>query len=101
MNESYHRFGDHVYRVCYVTQDQLESVQNLGETAIDTGTGIPEIFISQDIRGQVLLGISIHEALHACIPNVTEECVSSTADQIASFLYSHGWRKMNDETSLL
>ena len=43
-------------------------------------------------RTQAMLNVTIHEMLHACRPELSEESVKDTADIIATALYKLGAR---------
>lgn len=53
------------------------------------------IDIAERLRGQQELDTVIHEGLHACITDMSEEAVTETASGIAAWLWAEGWRKVD------
>lgn len=51
------------------------------------------ILIDPAIRGMPLMGLLIHEALHACYFDLAEEPVNDAAQDIARLLYRFGFRQ--------
>ena len=51
------------------------------------------IRIGASLKGLELLDTCIHEALHACFPDLGEDAVDQTSEDIAVWLWAEGWRK--------
>ena len=56
----------------------------------------PKILIDQGLAGRSRLEIEIHEALHACLPQTSEESITETAKDVARILWTLGYR-IDDE----
>lgn len=56
----------------------------------------PKILIDQRLAGRSRLEIEIHEALHACLPQTSEESITETAKDVARILWTLGYR-IDDE----
>lgn len=60
------------------------------------GVASPEphntIRIRDGLKGQYLLEVCIHEALHAACWDLSEEAVTESAKDIAGILWKLGWR---------
>jgi len=52
------------------------------------------IVIERDLEKRIGLETAIHEGLHACNWNASEEKVTNTANDIARFLWNLGYRKV-------
>ena len=50
------------------------------------------IHIAANLTDQARLDTEIHEALHACLWDLSEEAVAETAESIAGFLWRVGYR---------
>ena len=50
------------------------------------------IKITTDIKHKLLLDTLIHEALHACYPDLDEEAINQSATDIAEYLWKLGYR---------
>lgn len=46
--------------------------------------------------GKALLETEIHEALHQCLPDLSEETVTTVARDLAKVLYSLSYRRTHD-----
>ena len=60
------------------------------------GTYAPEekkIVVSKSVKGVRVLEVEIHEALHACFPDASEESVTETAEDLGAMLWEMGYRK--------
>ena len=44
--------------------------------------------------GLLACDVIIHEALHACLPDLSEDAVNETASDIAKLLIKLGWSKL-------
>lgn len=53
------------------------------------------IYIADELKGETLLEVTIHEALHACDWYKDEEWVCQAGHDIARLLWRLGWRKTN------
>jgi len=53
----------------------------------------PTIRIRRNLPQRELLDTCLHEALHASLPSLSEECVTETAHDLARVLFSLGWRR--------
>ena len=51
-----------------------------------------EMWIAKRIRGLRLLEALVHESLHACFPDLTEDAVEEAGRDIAAHLWRLGWR---------
>lgn len=51
------------------------------------------IKIQSGLKGEELLEVLIHEALHACAWNLDEDAVTVTAEDIARMLWKLGYRR--------
>lgn len=56
----------------------------------------PKILIDQALTGRARLEIELHEALHACFPQTSEESVTEAARDMARILWTLGYR-IDDE----
>ena len=54
--------------------------------------GVHEIAVSTGIGQQRTLDVLIHEGLHACLPDLDEDAVAETAEDLAGLLWRLGWR---------
>lgn len=52
----------------------------------------PKILIDQGLRGRARLEIELHEACHACFPQMSEETVTEAARDMARILWTLGYR---------
>lgn len=50
------------------------------------------IRIHAGLTGQTRLDTELHEALHACLPDIDEEVVQRTATELSTFLWKAGYR---------
>lgn len=50
------------------------------------------IWLRLDQPPKDFLETVIHEALHGCLPDITEEAVTETAEDIAGMLWRYGYR---------
>ena len=57
-------------------------------------TGV--IRISPKLRGSELLDTMLHEITHAAFPDLTEEAVFSFAEDAATVLWNHGYRRVDN-----
>jgi len=57
------------------------------------GIALPTLRIPTDGDGKHDLDTIIHEALHACYPDMGERAVDETGTSIAGLLWRLGWRK--------
>ena len=48
--------------------------------------------VRQSLQPKAMLNVTVHEMLHACRPELSEEAVTETADEIAGVLYKLGAR---------
>jgi hypothetical protein len=51
-----------------------------------------KIKVSKALRGLALMDTEVHEALHACFPDLCEEAVEESARDITSYLWRRGYR---------
>jgi hypothetical protein len=63
--------------------------KHLGTCDIDS----KEIEIKPGLSEADCLDCFIHEALHACMPDITDEAIDETATSIAKLLIKLGYRK--------
>lgn len=47
-------------------------------------------------RGKDLLDTTLHEAIHVCLPNATEEHVEQMAGLLADLLWRDHWRRVEN-----
>jgi hypothetical protein len=52
-----------------------------------------KILVDERLKGRALLETIIHECLHACFPQMSEETITEAARDIARVLWSLGYRK--------
>lgn len=52
-----------------------------------------KILIDERLKGRALLETTIHECLHACYPQMSEETVTESARDIARVLWNLGYRQ--------
>ena len=52
-----------------------------------------QIWLDKNAPPKKLLDAAIHEGLHACLPDTTEDAVDSTGTDIAGLLWKLGYRK--------
>jgi len=52
----------------------------------------PKILIDTRLTGRARLETEIHEALHACFPQVCEETITESGRDLARVLYALGYR---------
>lgn len=55
--------------------------------------GEKTIYIAENLADKIRLETLIHEALHACIPDLGEDAVSESAEGIAKLLWDDSWRR--------
>ena len=55
------------------------------------------IWIDPRIKGMRMLEVLIHEMLHCCFPDMTEDAVETAARSIAKVLWDLGYRAEWDE----
>jgi len=81
----------HIFRG---TRWRLGRVKQRGELGGCEGPHVPgrEIDIPADGDTENELSTIIHEALHACLWDIDEEAIDTTADDIARLLWRLGWR---------
>ena len=48
--------------------------------------------VRQSLQPKAILNVTVHELLHACRPELSEEAVTETADVVAGVLYKLGAR---------
>lgn len=60
-------------------------------------TQVRRIKVDKGLKGRIELDTNIHEMLHACCWNLSEECVNTTASDIAKALWDLGYRKTINE----
>ncbi len=51
------------------------------------------ININSNLKPDVIMEAEIHEALHACLPDMAEDAVGDTGRDIAAFLWRRGYRR--------
>lgn len=49
--------------------------------------------IRPDLHGRPHLDTVLHEALHACLEDVSEESITETAESVTEFLWKLGYRR--------
>lgn len=54
------------------------------------------IRVSSKLHGEDFLNVLLHEILHARFPDLSEECVSETADTLAAVTHFTGYRHSDD-----
>ena len=54
------------------------------------------IRVSSKLHGEDFLNVLLHEILHARFPDLSEECVSETADTLAAVTHFAGFRQPDD-----
>jgi hypothetical protein len=54
------------------------------------------ITILPSLKGVERLDTEIHEAIHACLPDVAEEAVGMAAEDIARYLWRRGYRLIQE-----
>ena len=52
-----------------------------------------KIIVSKNVKGERALEVELHESLHACLPDASEEAITETAESIGSMLWELGYRK--------
>lgn len=57
-----------------------------------TGNGKPLIRVRRALQGRMALNILVHEVLHASRPELAEEAVEETANDIERVLWRRGYR---------
>lgn len=55
-----------------------------------------KILIDERLTGRPLLETCVHEALHACFPQMSEESITEAAKDVARILWTLGYR-IDDE----
>jgi hypothetical protein len=66
---------------------------NLGDFGMcDDSKETMRIWIRLDQSPKDFLETVIHEAMHGCLPDTTEEAVTETAESIAGLLWKYGYR---------
>ena len=63
-----------------------------------TGTCEPTIWLDIGLTGRQELEITIHEALHLCLPFLYETIVTKAARYIAMILWHRGFRRVDPLT---
>jgi hypothetical protein len=54
--------------------------------------GERKILIDERLKGRARCETEVHEALHACFPQMSEESITSAARDIAKILWALGYR---------
>lgn len=82
-----HEFRGKRYRVVRKSLDE-------GTHGLTTSPDTPEptLLVDSKLRGRTRLETEIHEALHACFWDMSEEAVDETANSLALFLWKIGYR---------
>ena len=75
----------------FVKASEMQSRHNWGECDLPTASK-PLMTVRQSLQPKVILNVTVHELLHACRPELSEEAVTQTADVIAGVLYKLGAR---------
>lgn len=57
----------------------------------------PKILIDQTLMGRARMEIELHEAMHACFPQIAEETVTEAARDVARILWTLGYRIDDDK----
>lgn len=52
----------------------------------------PKILIDQSLSGRARCEVELHEAMHACFPQLAEETVTEAAKDVARILWTLGYR---------
>ena len=83
------KFGKKRYEVIH------EKVHGMADVPGDP----PAIYVDPTLRGMTHLETVIHESMHACLPNQSEEVVTSVARDIARFTWRLGYRRVKETKS--
>ena len=88
----YHNFRGRKFKIFF---GPIKNRNHLG--TCDEGS--KEIEIRSTLEGEELLDCLIHEALHACFPDIVDGAINDSATSIASFLGRLGYRREDEQTS--
>ena len=80
-----------VWRLEFVKAAAMQSKRNWGECDLPSASN-PLMTVRQSLQPKAILNVTVHELLHACRPELSEEAVTETADIIAGVLYKLGAR---------
>ena len=80
-----------VWRLEFVKAAAMQSKRNWGECDLPTARK-PMMTVRRSLAPKAMLNVTVHEMLHACRPELSEEAVKDTADIIATALYKLGAR---------
>ena len=75
----------------FVKASEMQSRANWGECDLPSATN-PLMTVRQSLQPKAILNVTVHELLHACRPELSEEAVTETADVIAGVLFKLGAR---------
>lgn len=73
--------------------DIIESMSDEGGECAYPGNKSPEMIIPVEGESKYDLEVIIHEGIHACQWDVSEEAVREISHDIAGILWKLGWRK--------
>ena len=85
-----HTFSGQRYRIEIVVLRHVEGDIDQPRTKGKT------IRIKKGLRGVQLLEVLVHEALHACFPELSEEAVERAGHDISTFVHRHGFQQVEE-----
>ncbi len=85
------KIANRIWSLDFVKASQMQSRQNWGECDLPTARK-PTMIVRRSLQPKAMLNVTVHEMLHACRPELSEEAVRETADVIAGVLYKLGAR---------
>ena len=85
------KIGTRTWSLDFVKASQMQSRSNWGECDLPTARK-PMMTVRRSLKPKAMLNVTVHELLHACRPELSEEAVRETADVIAGALYKLGAR---------
>ena len=85
------RIANRTWSLDFVKASEMQSRENWGECDLPTARK-PMMTVRRSLAPKAMLNVTVHEMLHACRPELSEEAVKDTADIIATALYKLGAR---------
>ena len=85
------RIDNRTWSLNFVKASEMQSRANWGECDLPTARK-PTMTVRRSLQPKAMLNVTVHELLHACRPELSEEAVKETADTLALVLYKLGAR---------
>ena len=85
------KIANRTWSLDFVKASEMQSRANWGECDLPTARK-PMMTVRRSLAPKAILNVTVHELLHACRPELSEEAVTETADVIAGVLFKLGAR---------